>query len=83
MGVPDSGGRGRGALPGGAGVIGQNAWGGRACAGIERVELGGRKGPVDPLVAMGDFLLGRRVCTAAWLKGAGSGLRRRIAALSK
>ena len=51
---------------------------------IECVEFGaGSKGPVDPLVAMGDFLLGRRVCTTAWLKGASSGLRRRIAALSK
>jgi TPP-dependent pyruvate/acetoin dehydrogenase alpha subunit len=51
---------------------------------IECVEFGaGGKGPVDPLAAMGDFLLGRRVCTATWLKGAGSGLRRQIAALSK
>jgi TPP-dependent pyruvate/acetoin dehydrogenase alpha subunit len=36
--------------------------------------------PVDPLVQMKKFLLGRKVCTEAWLKGAGDGLRRRIAA---
>jgi acetoin:2,6-dichlorophenolindophenol oxidoreductase subunit alpha len=42
----------------------------------------GRSGnlPVDALVQMKKFLLGRKVCTEAWLKGAGDGLRRRIAA---
>jgi TPP-dependent pyruvate/acetoin dehydrogenase alpha subunit len=38
-------------------------------------------GSVDPLIQMRRFLLGRRVCTQAWLKGAGDGLRRRIAAV--
>ena len=32
------------------------------------------------LVQMKEFLLGRKVCTKAWLEGAGDGLRRRIAA---
>ena len=36
--------------------------------------------PVDPLVPMKKFLLERKVCTRVWLKGAGDGLRRRIAA---
>jgi hypothetical protein len=46
---------------------------------------GGKGGglPVDPLVQMKKFLLGRKVSTAAWLKGAGAGLRKRIAAASK
>jgi TPP-dependent pyruvate/acetoin dehydrogenase alpha subunit len=35
----------------------------------------------DPLVQMRDFLLGRKVCTKAWLERAGEGLRRRIAAV--
>jgi len=39
--------------------------------------------PVDPLVQMKKFLLGRKVCTEAWLKGAGDGLRRRLAAADK
>lgn len=39
--------------------------------------------PVDPLVQMKKFLLGRKVCTAAWLKDAGYGLRRRIATAGK
>jgi hypothetical protein len=39
--------------------------------------------PVDPLVQMKKFLLGRKLCTAAWLNGAGDLLRRRIAAASK
>jgi hypothetical protein len=45
----------------------------------------GRSGslPVDPLVQMKKFLLGRKVCTAAWLRGAGDGLRRRIRAADK
>jgi TPP-dependent pyruvate/acetoin dehydrogenase alpha subunit len=45
----------------------------------------GRRGslPVDPLVQMKKFLLGRKVCTEAWLKGAGDGLRRRIRAADK
>jgi acetoin:2,6-dichlorophenolindophenol oxidoreductase subunit alpha len=38
----------------------------------------GRNAPTDPLGAMKDFLLGRKVCTEAWLKGAGGRLRRRI-----
>ncbi len=50
---------------------------------IECVEFVDGKRPVDPLVTMKDFLLERKVCTEAWLKGAGDGLRRRIAALRK
>jgi TPP-dependent pyruvate/acetoin dehydrogenase alpha subunit len=34
----------------------------------------------DPLVQMKEFLLGRKVCSKAWLERAGEGLRRRIAA---
>jgi TPP-dependent pyruvate/acetoin dehydrogenase alpha subunit len=34
----------------------------------------------DPLVQMREFLIGRKVCTKAWLERAGEGLRRRIAA---
>jgi acetoin:2,6-dichlorophenolindophenol oxidoreductase subunit alpha len=34
----------------------------------------------DPLEKMKKFLLGRRVCTKAWLERAGEGMRRRIAA---
>jgi len=40
---------------------------------------GGEAGD-DPLVQMRGFLLGRKVCTKAWLERAGDGLRRRIAA---
>ena len=53
---------------------------------IECVEVRSRgKGgaPVDPVVQMKDFLLGRKVCTAAWLKSAGDRLRGRLAAASK
>jgi acetoin:2,6-dichlorophenolindophenol oxidoreductase subunit alpha len=35
--------------------------------------------PGDPLVQMKEFLLGRKVCTKAWLERAGEGLRRRLA----
>jgi TPP-dependent pyruvate/acetoin dehydrogenase alpha subunit len=45
-----------------------------------RVEGKGGRAPVDPLAQMRGFLLGRKVCTTAWLEGAGDGLRRRIAA---
>jgi acetoin:2,6-dichlorophenolindophenol oxidoreductase subunit alpha len=45
-----------------------------------RVEGRGARAPVDPLAQMRGFLLGRKVCTRAWLEGAGDGLRRRIAA---
>jgi TPP-dependent pyruvate/acetoin dehydrogenase alpha subunit len=38
---------------------------------------------VDPLVPMEEFLLSRKVCTKAWLKGAGDRLRRRIAAVGE
>jgi acetoin:2,6-dichlorophenolindophenol oxidoreductase subunit alpha len=38
------------------------------------------KRPVDALVQMEGFLLRRKVCSRAWLKGAGKGLRRKIAA---
>jgi TPP-dependent pyruvate/acetoin dehydrogenase alpha subunit len=42
---------------------------------------GGRNGaPGDPLVQMERFLLGRKVCSKAWLERAGDGMRRRIAA---
>ena len=43
----------------------------------------GGKTPVDPLVQMRDFLLGRKVCTQAWLKGAGDRVRKQIAAVGK
>jgi TPP-dependent pyruvate/acetoin dehydrogenase alpha subunit len=36
--------------------------------------------PVDPLFQMKETLLARKVCTKAWLKGAGGRLRRLIAA---
>ena len=39
--------------------------------------------PVDPLVPMKNFLLSRKVCTEAWLRGAGDGLRRRLAGATK
>ena len=45
-----------------------------------RLEGKGGSAPVDPLVQMSEFLLGRKVCTKAWLEGAGDRLRRRIAA---
>jgi TPP-dependent pyruvate/acetoin dehydrogenase alpha subunit len=48
-----------------------------------RVEGKGGSGPVDPLIPMKEFLLSRKACTKAWLKGAGDGLRRRIAAAGK
>lgn len=53
---------------------------------IECIEFrGDRRGslPVDPLVQMKKFLLGRKVSTPAWLKGAGDGLRKRIATATK
>jgi TPP-dependent pyruvate/acetoin dehydrogenase alpha subunit len=40
----------------------------------------GRRGVVDPLVQMREFLLGRRVCSEAWLDRAGEALTRQIAA---
>ena len=40
----------------------------------------GVDGAGDPLVQMKEFLLGRKVCTKAWLESAGARLRRRIAA---
>jgi len=43
------------------------------------VEGSGGGAPGDPLVQMKEFLLGRRVCTKAWLERAGERLRRRIA----
>jgi TPP-dependent pyruvate/acetoin dehydrogenase alpha subunit len=45
-----------------------------------RVEGKGAAGSVDPVKEMAKFLLDRKVCTKAWLEGAGEGLRRRIAA---
>jgi TPP-dependent pyruvate/acetoin dehydrogenase alpha subunit len=54
---------------------------------VECIEfrMGGKGGglPVDPLVQMEEFLLGRKFCTAAWLKGAGDELRRRLATAGK
>jgi acetoin:2,6-dichlorophenolindophenol oxidoreductase subunit alpha len=48
---------------------------------VEYRTLGNRAGgSADPLTQMRRFLLGRRICTQVWLKGAGDGLRRRIAA---
>jgi TPP-dependent pyruvate/acetoin dehydrogenase alpha subunit len=40
----------------------------------------GVDGADDPLEQMKEFLLGRKVCTKAWLERAGEGLRQRIAA---
>jgi TPP-dependent pyruvate/acetoin dehydrogenase alpha subunit len=40
----------------------------------------GTRGVVDPLVQMRGFLLGRRVCSEAWLDRAGEALTRQIAA---
>jgi acetoin:2,6-dichlorophenolindophenol oxidoreductase subunit alpha len=48
-----------------------------------RVEGKGVGGSIDPLVQMREFLLSRKVGTKSWLKGAGDGLRRRIAAAGK
>jgi TPP-dependent pyruvate/acetoin dehydrogenase alpha subunit len=53
---------------------------------IECIEFRGDKRgnlPIDPLVRMKKFLLGRKISTAAWLRVAGAGLRKRIAAVSK
>jgi len=44
------------------------------------VEGSGGGTPGDSLVQMKEFLVGRKVCTKAWLERAGEGLRRRIAA---
>jgi len=41
------------------------------------------KAPVDPLAQMRNFLLGRKVCTEAWLKSAGDRVRKQIAAAGK
>jgi TPP-dependent pyruvate/acetoin dehydrogenase alpha subunit len=47
-------------------------------------EGGGRSGtPGDPLVQMERFLLGRKVCSKAWLERAGDAMRRRIAAANQ
>jgi TPP-dependent pyruvate/acetoin dehydrogenase alpha subunit len=47
-------------------------------------EGGGRNGaPGDPLVQMEEFLLGRKVCSKAWLERAGDAMRRRIAAANQ
>ena len=45
-----------------------------------RMEGSGGDTAGDPLVQMEEFLLGRRVCTKAWLERGGERLRRRIAA---
>jgi TPP-dependent pyruvate/acetoin dehydrogenase alpha subunit len=42
----------------------------------------GRRGVVDPLVQMREFLLGRRVCSEAWLDRAREAVTRQIAAAS-
>ena len=44
------------------------------------MEGSGGGSPGDPLVQMKEFLLGRKVCSKAWLEAAGNGLRRRTAA---
>lgn len=47
-------------------------------------EADGKSGrPVDPLTAMRNFLLARKVCTEAWAKDGGNQLRRRIAGSKK
>jgi TPP-dependent pyruvate/acetoin dehydrogenase alpha subunit len=48
-----------------------------------RVEGKGAGGSVDPVVQMAKFLLDRKVCTKAWVEGAGEGLRRRIAVVKQ
>jgi TPP-dependent pyruvate/acetoin dehydrogenase alpha subunit len=48
-----------------------------------RVEGKGAGLSADPVEEMAKFLLGRRVCTKAWLESAGEGLRRRIAAVKQ
>jgi TPP-dependent pyruvate/acetoin dehydrogenase alpha subunit len=48
-----------------------------------RAEGKSAKAPVDSLIQMRDFLLDRKVCTQAWLKGAGGRLRRQITAVGK
>jgi acetoin:2,6-dichlorophenolindophenol oxidoreductase subunit alpha len=45
-----------------------------------RAEGSGGAASGDPLGEMKEFLLGRKVCTKAWLERADAGLRRRIAA---
>jgi TPP-dependent pyruvate/acetoin dehydrogenase alpha subunit len=45
-----------------------------------RMEGSAGSASCDPLVQMKEFLLGRKVCTKAWLEHAGDGVRRRIAA---
>jgi acetoin:2,6-dichlorophenolindophenol oxidoreductase subunit alpha len=46
-----------------------------------QVEGKGGSASVDPLIPMEEFLLSRKVCTKAWLKGAGDRLRGRIRAV--
>jgi acetoin:2,6-dichlorophenolindophenol oxidoreductase subunit alpha len=46
-----------------------------------REEGKGGSASVDPLIPMEEFLLSRKICTKAWLKGAGDRLRRRIRAV--
>jgi TPP-dependent pyruvate/acetoin dehydrogenase alpha subunit len=48
-----------------------------------RVEGKGAGASADPVEEMAKFLLGRKVCTKAWLGSAGEGLRRRIAAVKQ
>ena len=48
-----------------------------------RVESKGVGASADPLEEMARFLVGRNVCTKAWLESAGEGLRRRIAAVKQ
>jgi TPP-dependent pyruvate/acetoin dehydrogenase alpha subunit len=45
-----------------------------------RVEGKSGRPPIEPLAQMREFLLGRKVCSGAWLEGAGEGLRRRLVA---
>lgn len=48
-----------------------------------RLKGNGKRAPVDPLVAMQEFLRVRKVGTEAWLKSAGERVRGRIAAVDK
>jgi acetoin:2,6-dichlorophenolindophenol oxidoreductase subunit alpha len=48
-----------------------------------RVEGKGAGTSADPVEEMAKFLLGRKVCTKAWLESAGERLRRRIAAVKQ
>jgi TPP-dependent pyruvate/acetoin dehydrogenase alpha subunit len=47
---------------------------------VECMSFRAAGGAIDPLAQMKEFLLGRKVCTKAWLEVPGKRLQRRIAA---